>query len=154
MSEGMELKLFGDKNTIAVFEALPAAFQKRVLTTAARGGATVIRKAAKANLRANGSIRTGLLDHAINLRVKHYSSGTVWAGVGVDKGVSGRTISRRNITPANYLHLVEFGTRHSKAKPFLRPAVDSSKAAVQVGVLKASERGLAREIKKLTKGAR
>jgi HK97 gp10 family phage protein len=147
----MELKVFGDKATAKVFEQMPGAFQKRVLTTAARGGASVIRKAAQANLQANNSIRTGLLLRAIALRVKAYKNGVIWAGVGVDKGVSGRTDAGRNIVPGNYLHLVEFGTRHSRATPFLRPAADQSKAAVQDAVMKAAEKGLNREIKKLDK---
>lgn len=147
----LELKLFGDQATAKVFEQLPKAFQKRVLTTAARGGAAVIRRAARANLQANGTIRTGLLEQSISLRVKAYKSGTVWAGVGADKGTRGRTARGRNITPANYLHLVEFGTRHSKARPFLRPAVDNNRGPIQAAVLKRAEKGLNREIKKLDK---
>lgn len=150
----LQLKTFGDKQTEKLFEQLPAAFQKRVLNVAARAGASVIRKAARANLQSNGSIRTGLLYRSIALRVKKYASGVIWAGVGADSAVSGRTSDGKNIVPANYIHLVEFGTAHTKAAPFLRPAVDSNKPAIQAAVLKGAEKGLAREIKKLDKTTR
>lgn len=78
----------------------------------------------------------------------------VWAGVGADKGLSGRTATGRNIAPANYLHLVEYGTRNSKAKPFLRPAVDANLPLIQSTVIDRAEKGLNREIKKLDRHTR
>lgn len=150
----LELKTFGSKEAGTLFEQLPAAFQKRVLNTAARGGAAVVRKAAKANLESNGSIRTGLLHRSIAIRVKKYASGIVWAGVGADVGVTGRTANGKNVVPANYIHLVEFGTINQRAEPFLRPAVDANKTAIQAAVVKAAEKGLNRELKKLDKKTR
>jgi|GEM_PF-1145879 len=145
----LELKLSNSKETLKIFEALPAEFQKRVLTTAAKGGASVIRKAARANLKRNGSVRTGLLVRSINLSVKAYRSGIVWAGVGADRSVSGRTAEGKNILPWKYIHLVETGTSRVGPKPFLRPAADNNRAAIQSAFVKAADKGLAREIKKL-----
>ena len=34
------------------------------------------------------------------------------------------------IRPANYAHLVEFGTKHAAAHPFMRPAIVQSRSKV------------------------
>lgn len=63
----------------------------------------------------------------------------------------GFDLSRKK-RPANYAHLVEKGTSHSQAKPFLRPAFDKhSKTAVsEFGAQ--MQRGLERVIKKIGGG--
>lgn len=149
MAETLQFSTVGDLAAIKTLDALPEAFRRRVLVSAARGGASQLRRAARANLQMDGSIRTGLLWKSINLRVKRYRNGIIWAGVGADKGVKGRDENGRNIIPANYIHLVENGTRSTKATSFLRRAADGSKGRIQKGITAAAEKGLAREIKKL-----
>lgn len=51
-------------------------------------------------------------------------------------------------------HLTEFGTRHSAAKPFLRPALDGNQNAVLQKMADAMRRGVLRESKKLAKPLR
>ena len=151
----LDFQLFGVKEMEAVFFALPERMQKNVLSSAVRGGASIIKKAAKSNLQANGSVRTGLLFKSINIRVKRYSrSGIIYAAVGARRDVVGTTIDGRRIVPANYIHFVEFGTRKSRAKPFLRPAVDNNRSDVFSEITHRARKGLAREIKKLRKATR
>lgn len=148
----LEFNLFGEKELEQVFEALPERMQKNVLTSALRGGASVISKAAKANIKSDGTVRTGLLHKSITVKVKRYTSaGVVYAAVGPSRTVVGTTEKGRRIAPANYAHLVEFGTIRSRAQPFLRPALDRNRQAAFDGITARAQKGLVREIKKLRK---
>jgi len=51
--------------------------------------------------------------------------------------------------PRHYAHLVELGTSHSEAKPFIRPAIDSAKGQIVPAMAKGYERGLSRAVSKL-----
>jgi histone H3/H4 len=51
-------------------------------------------------------------------------------------------------------HLVEFGTVHSAAKPFLRPAVDESAQAAIDKLAENLWKGIAREAEKLATKAK
>lgn len=151
----LDFNISGAEELDRVLFALPERMQKNVLSTAVRGGAAVLSKAAKANIQADGSVRTGLLHRSIGVRVKRYSrSGVIYAAVGARRSVVGTTEDGRRIVPANYAHLVEFGTRHSKAKPFLRPALDHNKNRVFNGMAAATRKGMAREIAKLRRATR
>ena len=148
----LDFQFFGAREMDQLFDALPGKMQASVIATAVRGGASIIRKNAKANLVAKGSIRTGLLHESINVRVKNYrADGIVFAAVGARRDVVGTTPEGKRIRPANYAHLVEFGTVTTRAKPFLRPALDSSRAAVFSKMSERARVGLAREIAKLRK---
>lgn len=75
---------------------------------------------------------TGLLAKSIKRRVRTYkSSKMVLIAIGPDRNVvgsaeseSGQTRTRR---PVRYAHLVEFGTRRTRARPFMRPSFDTKK---------------------------
>ncbi len=79
----------------------------------------------------------GLLKKSIGTKVKMYKgAGVVVVMIGPRQGfrmqVGTRTRGRRKgqpffQDPTKIAHLVEFGTRHSAAKPFLRPAYDHNK---------------------------
>lgn len=148
----LSFKLYGDTELIALLEALPKRMQKNVLATALRGGAAVIVKAARANLRANGNIRTGLLQKSITVKIKRYSrDGIIWAGIGANKNTSGSTPSGSRVVPNAYAHLLEFGTRTAAPYPYLRPAFDGNRREILAGITQRTRKGLAREIKKLRK---
>lgn len=51
-------------------------------------------------------------------------------------------------------HLTEFGTAHSAAKPFMRPAMDAKASAALDEMGKVLARGITREAKKLAKPIR
>jgi HK97 gp10 family phage protein len=84
---------------------------------------------------------SGLLRRSIGRRTKTTRRGEVVAvigprskpsfkqqvrvgGKGKGKRMKGGRLVIRN--PVRYAHLVEFGTRHSRAKPFMRPAFDAN----------------------------
>lgn len=124
---------------------------------------------AKANLDANESVRTGLLQKAVAAKVETYEERIktedgetrktfgIWGGLGINRAVEGRDEDGSHIWPLKYAHLVEFG--HAKGnnkrgdgappKPFMR------KALADVGGIPAIERMFADAAKKgLEKGAR
>lgn len=88
-------------------------------------------------------VETRLLKKSLGRRIKLYrTSGNVVAVIGPRKGFkrkvrvpvfdkSGKRVrgkTREQVRdPRHYTHLVEFGTEHSAAKPFLRPAFDRNK---------------------------
>jgi len=77
--------------------------------------------------RAKAPVRTGALKKSLAVKVKTYKRGsnaTVMAIIGADR----KFVGAGGDKPANYLHLVELGTEHSAAHPFLRPAFDATKA--------------------------
>ena len=99
---------------------------------------------------------SGLLRKSIAKKVKTYAtSGTVVAVIGpragfgkvvvVDKK-TGRTQYR---DPLHYSHLVEFGTKSTKAQPFLRPAYDGAKAAALALIESKAREEIAKEAAKL-----
>lgn len=146
----LDFQFFGAEEMEQLFRALPERMQNNVMSSAVRGGAAVIRKAARLNLVSRGAIRTGLLHQSINVRIKNYRrDGVVYAAIGPRYDVVGTTPKGKRIRPANYAHLVEFGTVSANAKPFLRPAIDQNREAVFSGITQRARRGLAREIKKL-----
>lgn len=116
--------------------ALGPELQKAAEKAVLRAGAVPIRKAAKRF--AKNSKDTGLLMQSISLSVKK-TKGVTSARVGPRRGMR-KKVTRTNPTtgatyeemadPNNYSHLVEYGTSHSAAKPFIRPAIDSAQDEV------------------------
>lgn len=113
---------------------LPKAIAKRVAGNAVRAGARVIATEAKAQV----PVLTGALRDSIVVRAarRGRAQGVVKAVVGF-------------LRPASRIaHLVEFGTSHSAAEPFLRPAldgkggeaVDKMKAILRAGVEREAQR--------------
>ena len=91
-----------------VLKRLPGQISERLLANALRAGGRVIQEEARARV----PVKTGRLRDSI-IVTKVPSEGQ---GVVVTVGTSRK---------APYGHLVEFGTRHSSPRPFLRPAFDA-----------------------------
>ena len=117
-------------------DALPEKLRKSAETAVLRAGAVPIRKHAKSQ--AAKSKDSGLLMQSISLSVKKFK-GVTSARIGPRKGMRKkvtRTDERTGNTyeeladPNKYSHLVEFGTSHSAAKPFIRPAIDAAQGEV------------------------
>jgi len=103
-------EIIGAKELEKALRTLPNKIQDKVLKSALRSGAQVIRKEAKARV----PVRSGVLKDSITVKTateKQRDQGLVF--VGFDK-----TASRR-------AHLTEYGTSHSAAHPFMRPALDA-----------------------------
>ncbi len=120
---------------------------RRAVTLAAR----LVREDAKARLSAQGAVRTGLLRKSLGVKLKsNFPKGYVYGVVGPRRGFKreigqmieanairslerrGARIDRKPVyaDPVRYAHLVEYGTKHSQAKPFMRPALDENKTRV------------------------
>lgn len=81
---------------------------------------------------AGKSRETGALQESIGMKVKPYRRGNVIFGiVGPRKGFNKPDPSGKGFRdPRKYAHLVEFGTKHASAKPFMRPAFHATKGRV------------------------
>ena len=93
----------------------PKTMEKKVLKPAIRKGLRVILKTAKKKV----PEKTGTLKKSLGVGFKKK---TMIGRVGV-KQKSAVVINGKNVDPAKYAHLVEFGTKTAPAHPFLRPAL-------------------------------
>lgn len=156
------VKVSGIKEIRKALEKLPIDLQKTTEATALRAGAKPVLTAAKSN--AKSSEDSGLLIKSLGVNVRKGRSGATkgiyTARIGPRKGfrqVVGIRLSGKNAgkpiykNPVKYAHLVELGTSHSAAKPFIRPAVESSKSEVLSEIAKGYDKGLARVIERLKK---
>lgn len=152
------MTLLGTINTGGLEEALrklPGKVETdRVVDQALKEGAKIVRTQAQANLRAHGSVDTGLLVNTMQIRRKPDElPGLVEVtlkpssklSMVVRQGKSRPTRAR----PSKYAHFVEFGTEHSLARPFMRPAVATKKGEAQRKIAEAVHEGVARAARKL-----
>jgi hypothetical protein len=118
----MSYQLTGVTDLRLLMRDLDVMTQVEVLKRASRNAAAPMVTSAKANLRANGSVRTGALLKSIGVKVIAYlKTQTIVAVIGARKGAyavnkeTGKLGKYRGgkgpIIPANYLHLVELGHR-------------------------------------------
>lgn len=116
---------------------LPKELMKAAEVSTLRAGAKPIASAAKAKVPTN----TGALKKSIGINVaKGKGSQIRTARVGPRAGFRGPSLGfkkdkkgsvrERFVTPNKYVHLVEFGSSRSAAKPFIRPAIDTSQGQV------------------------
>lgn len=156
MANNSQIKI-DTRGVIAALEKLGPGLRKSAETAVLRAGATPLRKAAKAN--AAKSKDTGLLQKSISLRVAT-TKGNKTVRVGPKKGMRQmvtRTDKRTGrkyqemADPNNYSHLVEYGTAHSAAKPFIRPAIDSSQGQIVDAMANGLDKHLTRVAKRLAK---
>lgn len=88
---------------------------KKALRSAARKGMNKVR----AEARANAPKDSGLLDTHFAL-ISKFKGGTLYVRVGVRGG------AKKNPDTPYYWRMVELGTRHIQAAPFLRPALEGN----------------------------
>ncbi|WP_309387522.1 HK97-gp10 family putative phage morphogenesis protein [Cerasicoccus frondis] len=153
MAVEFEMTLTGDLELDKFIAGLAQSGQNRIMRPGVRAGASVISKAAKQ--KARRFKRTGQLAKAIGVsKVKTYPGGAVFAAVGPRTGFK-MIFEGKPVNPTQYAHLVEFGTAHSEAKPFLRPAFDLEQgraiAASQLAAVKAVDKEVDRLRKKGTR---
>lgn len=154
MAKQASIKIEGLEDMIRTLKDLPNELKTSGEKAALRAGGAPIRKAAKRF--AKSSKDTGLLIRSIGLNVRTVR-GVTSVRVGPRRGfreeverTNHRTGKKETMIsdPSNYSHLVEYGTSHSPAKPFLRPAVDSAKSEILPAMAKGLEKHLARAAQK------
>jgi HK97 gp10 family phage protein len=118
--------------------ALPAKIGNKVVRQALRKGAKTFAAAA----RAKAPKETGKLESAIKVRAGRRSR----TGIAVAVVVGAESFDG----PGEYLYPVasEFGTSKMKAQPYLRPAFDALKSAVEAQVIADIRAGVEREAAK------
>jgi HK97 gp10 family phage protein len=135
----IDFNITGLKEINALLKELPEKAQERVIKSAVRSGAQVVRKEAKRLVPKD----TGELERSIKVQAgRPRSKSKITFRVGFEKTPDGRSPSRR-------AHLTEFGTSTQPAQPFMRPALDSKASEVINKMISAIGRGIAREAEKL-----
>lgn len=146
------------KELEALLKQIPENVSKKVVTTALRSGAAVIAKQARANIRANPSIDSGLLLKNITARTRRRRKGGKAYGsamVSVGPARKAAQVVRKGkskpvkASPSRYAHLVEFGTENMPAEPFMRPALETAGPEAIARIMEMMARGIEREARKL-----
>ena len=144
------MTITGDHALDRVLAKLPDKIQKKVMKAALRAATKPIIKTARARLAPVR--RTGLLAKSIGVvKFRNFPDGNSVARVGARGRYKAPDPDRpgRMIMPQFYSHLVELGTRHSPATPFLRPALKQNKSAAVGAMKKKVEQGIDRQVKRL-----
>lgn len=154
-------------------DELPEKMRTRVYKSAVAKAGTPLKNAVKKHARRVGD--TGALASSVKSSVRVFrrvgrgSDGKVFVSksklagaaslwVGSDKSYTTTVLRKgekkqRKAAPANYAHLVEFGTKRQKAKPFVRPAISEAGPRALDVLAKGLQVGLAREAARLKKKA-
>lgn len=145
----MSAQLLGADALIRKLEALPGKVYRRVVRKAINKGATPMVKAA----RRYAPRESGLLAKSMGKKLKSYFARGVVLSVVGPRGGFGKEVTLPDGTseyrdPVKYAHLVEFGTDHSPAQPFMRRAYEENKTALMSAMFGEMKTGIEREAAK------
>ena len=131
MADGVEFSLTGMESLLAKLEVIPKDLKKKAGRAALRKAANVIVKKAKAGARRIDDPATGrsIADNiALRWNGKLFKrTGDLGFRIGVVYGAKLKDHpDKAKNAPTPHWRLIEFGTEHMAAQPFMRPAVESS----------------------------
>lgn len=123
-----------------VLQDVKDATRKKIMRKAISKGAGVV----KAVVVAKAPVRYGFMQRSIRIRVRGYQENLIWVAVIGPKKDFVRTKgkytrgkhkgeARRN-RPANIAHIIERGSKHARAFPFLGPALEATRASYEATV--------------------
>jgi HK97 gp10 family phage protein len=122
------MKAEGLDGVFAALDAVERKVKQKGVKKGMSAATKIVAKSAKYKVRR----KTGLLEASIGRKTKAYRRGATTVGmVGARVGM-GAVVSRvygrkpEYSDPSKYAHLVELGTVHSRAFPYLKPAVDDN----------------------------
>lgn len=139
----VKVEVDGLSDVLKVINDVEQGIRNRVLRKAFRAYGKQIIKPAKAA----APRRSGTLKKSIGQKVATYKSGAVVLVVGPRRGVVGEYEGKK-VVPSRTAHLVEFGTKRSRATPFMqRAAVAARSEGVRQFTTKVREE-LPKEVKK------
>lgn len=150
----VKVELEGLADIVQVLNEVEQGVRNRVLRKAFRAyGRQIIKPAKRA-----APVRSRALRRSIGQKIATYKSGTMVLVVGPRRGVTAEHEGRR-VVPANYAHLVEFGTQRSRATPFMRQAAVAARSEgvrnfsrkIREELPKEVEKAVARRLKRLQK---
>ena len=157
------MKLQGTKELNRAITRLAPELQRAAESAVLRAGAKPITQAAKAKAPIGKGKHKGLLKKSIGSNVKKVrgqTSARVGARTGWKVELGEKTFTTGRIfkksrkkkvykDPSKYSHLVEFGTSHSAAQPFIRPAVESTQSQVVGAMADGYDKYLGRVVKRI-----
>ena len=127
---------------------LSAKVASRVASSATSAAAQVIKKKAIANIKRSPSIDTGSLrDAVIVKKIPKGQSRLTSEHIATVRGKGKPYNKKGKKIIAPHAHLVEFGTVHMPAEPFLRPAFDTEKRRALDAMVSRLEKGIVRATK-------
>ena len=135
------IRMVGDVALQRALLEMEQSSANRVMKPALREGAKIVRTKAKQNVEPHK--RSGLLRKAISFRVGvSRKTREAYGRIYVKNKRSewgGKTVN-----PAKYAHLVEFGTSHSRAFPFMRTALAQTRGPVGAAITREADVALAK----------
>lgn len=131
------VNIFGNLQIIQNMERLRTSGQRNILRKAIAAGLKPVAEMAKKLVH----VKHGWLRKAIKTGVTKMVSGKVY--------VDPKVVGPNGEKPAKYAHLIEFGTSTAKACPFMRPAMDASRATALSAIETAAKAALEAEVAKL-----
>ncbi len=99
---------------------LDAKIAKKAVSKAVRRAMAPVRKQVKTT----APMDTGALKAHVSLRTSVRKSGKVFARVGIRGG------AKNNPDTPYYFRMLEFGTQHIPARPFMRPALEHNASSI------------------------
>ncbi len=134
MPFAIKAKLEGLDRALALLRELPKKLAKKTLRAGVNQATKLLLSEAKSRVPPS----TGLLRKSLGRKVKVYKGAVVGIvgprkGFKIQVGVRMRGPNKGTpvyMDPVRYAHLVENGTSHSAAKPFLRPAFEATKGLI------------------------
>ena len=143
----VSVKFQGLKELDRAINKLPQELQRKAYRSVLSTGARVIAKNAKRHV----TVDSGNLMESIGIRV-NAKRDTPVAVIGSKRSAK-VTINGKVKSAVNYSKNVEYGTAHTAAQPFMRPAVNESANEVLSKMTRGLNRFMDRAVKKLkTKG--
>ncbi len=156
---GLRVELGDLRPIVAQLDKLKRTLRNRILRQAMVKAARIMAKAVKQNAPKEigtdtySRARAGQLKRSIGFKVSTSKNGVVTAIAGPRRGfriVLGARIRGKNTgkavayDPVKTAHLVEFGSVHAAAKPFIRPAMEASRDAVIEAIVSTIQAGIER----------
>ncbi len=154
----MKAEINGWKEISKLLDNFPDRIQRDVVNSVAAAGANVVKKEAKKNIKANGSIETGRLYNSIRTKKKKglhgvyqiYSDRTAGHSHLVEFGTGPRKLSKPKKVKIgnNWVEITHTGTM--PAKPFFRPALDENHRLVVRKMFERAAKRMAKEAEKMS----
>lgn len=138
-------KVVLDKNLLANLNAVSPRVKRAVMRPAFRKGAALVAKNAKKKV----PVRYGYLKKSIkSASSKRGENGRVYVDPKKAYDEPRAHTKTGQVIPANYAHLVEFGTKTASAHPFLRPALAETKGAAMDAITAEAKRQFDKQFQK------
>lgn len=127
MRDSFQFSIEGAEGTARRLHEIPRNLQKKGLPRAARKAMTIVRNAARATARGFDNSET----HQEIWRLIQIRKGKLRGpGIRMRVGILGGAVSAKSKLHPWYWRLLELGSEHMPARPFMRPALETNAKAV------------------------